>query len=107
MKNIFVGIIAFLFLTLSALAQQSLPSDVVFKIKREAFQNSQIDELAFYLTDFAGPRLAGSKLAERAEIWTKEKFEQMGLSNARIEYAADFPRGGWDNKKTYVAMTEP
>ena len=107
MKNILFSFLVLLFLTFSAIAQQALPADIVFNIKREAFHNSQIDELAFFLTDFAGPRLAASRLAERAEIWSKEKFEAMGFSNARIERAADFPRGGWDNLKTYVAMTQP
>ena len=107
MKNIIIGLFASLFLVFSAVAQQALSEDIVFKIKREAFQSSQMESLAFFLTDFAGPRLAASKLAERAEILSKEKLEEMGFSNVRIEYAADFPRGGWDNHKTYAAMTAP
>ena len=88
-------------------AQQSLPEDIVFKIKREAFQNSQIESLVFYLSDYAGPRLPASKLGERAEIMAKDKLNTMGFSNARIEKAADFPKGGWDNLRTYAAMTTP
>jgi len=107
MKKIFIGIIAFFLSVSIAFSQQSLPDEFAYKIKREAFQNSQIDALALYLTDFAGPRLAASKLAERGEILAKEKLAELGFSNPRIEKAADFPRGGWDNLKTYAAMTAP
>jgi len=107
MKQLFTGALAILFFAFTSFAQQTLSEDIVFKIKREAFQNSQIEALAFYLTDYAGPRLAASKLCERAELLTKEKFAEFGFSNPRIEKAADFPKGGWDNLKTYVAMTAP
>jgi hypothetical protein len=107
MKKFFTGILAILWIASTVVAQQSLPEDIVFKIKREAFQNSKIEALSSYLSDFAGPRLAASKLCVRGEQLTKEKFDELGFSNARIEKAADFPRGGWDNVKTYAAMTAP
>ena len=107
MKKLFTGVIAMLFFATTVVAQQPLSDDIVFKIKREAFQNSKIEALALYLTDYAGPRLAASKLCERGEQLTKEKFDELGFLNARIEKAADFPRGGWDNLKTYAAMTAP
>ncbi len=34
-------------------------------------------------------------------------MEELGFQNVRIEEAADFSRGGWDNLKTYAAMTAP
>ena len=107
MKKMFIGILVILLFAFTSVAQQSLSEDIVFKIKREAFQKSQIESLAFYLTDYAGPRLAASKLGERAEMLAKEKLVELGFANARIEKAADFPRGGWDNLKTYAAMTSP
>ena len=107
MKSFITGIITFLLATFFVSAQQSLPAEVIFKIKREAFQNSKVESLAFYMTDYTGPRLAASKLGERGEQLVKEKFEELGFSNVRIEHAADFPRGGWDNLKTYAAMTAP
>ena len=107
MKKLFAGVLAILCIVSTVVAQQSLPEDIVFKIKREAFQNSQIEAMAFYLSDYAGPRLTASKLGERGEQLTKDKLVEMGFTNARIEQAADFPRGGWDNLKTYAAMTAP
>ena len=107
MRTFITGILAVFFSAFIAVAQQSLPADVIFKIKREAFQNSKIEELAFYMTDYAGPRLAASRLGERSEKLVREKFEELGFSNARIEQADNFLRGGWDNLKTYAAMTAP
>ena len=107
MKNLFTGFLAIVIFASTAVAQQSLPEDIIFKIKREAFQNSQMESITFYMTDLTGPRLTASKLGERAEILTRDKFTELGFQNARIEKAADFPRGGWDNLKTYVAMTAP
>jgi hypothetical protein len=34
-------------------------------------------------------------------------MEELGFQNVRIEAARDFNRGGWDNLKTYAAMTAP
>ena len=106
-RSLFSVIVLAIFITFPATAQQALSEEYAYKIKSEAFQNSKIQEISEYMTDFLGPRLAASKLGERAELLAVEKLKELGFENARIEFAADFPRGGWDNKKTYVAMTEP
>ncbi|MDR0796025.1 MAG: M20/M25/M40 family metallo-hydrolase [Tannerella sp.] len=107
MKKMIAGVIAILLSTFVVVSQQALPEEVIYQIKQEAFQRSQMENLAFSLTDMAGPRLAASRLCERGEQLTKDKLIELGFANARIEKAADFPRGGWDNLKTYVAMTAP
>jgi carboxypeptidase Q len=80
---------------------------MVNKIRQEGLRNSSIEELAYGLTDFAGPRLTGSTGNNRANEWAKNKMEELGFQNVRIEEARDFSRGGWDNLKTYAAMTAP
>ena len=81
--------------------------NMVYKIKQEGSRNSKIEELAFGLTDFAGPRLTGSTGSTRGNEWAKKKMEELGFQNVRIEEAGDFSRGGWDNVKTYAAMVIP
>lgn len=88
-------------------AQTSLPEEMAFKVKNEAFNNSSVEELAQFMTDNLGPRLAASKMKLRAEKMVIGKLNEMGLSNPRAEFAYDFPKGGWDNEKVYVAMTAP
>jgi hypothetical protein len=107
MKKLGIGLLAILFSTLMVVAQQSLSEDITYKIKQEGLRNSQMESLVFYLTDYAGPRLVGSKLAERGEQIARDRLIEMGFTNARIEKAYDFPRGGWDNLKTYAALTAP
>ena len=80
---------------------------MIYKIKQEGTRNSQIEDLTFWMTDFLGPRLTGSTGSNRANEWAKKKMEELGFQNVRIEEARDFNRGGWDNLKTYAAMTVP
>ncbi len=88
-------------------AQSVLSDEIAYKIKREGFSNSKIEELAQFMTDQMGPRLAASQLKLRAEKMAIEKLEELGFSNPRAEYVYDFAKGGWDNKMNYVAMTAP
>ena len=80
---------------------------MIYKIKQEGNQNSKMEELASGMTDFVGPRLTGSTGSARGNEWAKKKMEEFGFQNVRIEEATDFNRGGWDNLKTYAAMTSP
>jgi carboxypeptidase Q len=80
---------------------------MIYKIKQEGLKNSAVAEIAYGLTDYCGARLTGSSGIARANEWAKKKMEELGFQNVRIEEARDFSRGGWDNLKTYAAMTAP
>ncbi|MDP4223529.1 MAG: M20/M25/M40 family metallo-hydrolase [Bacteroidota bacterium] len=86
---------------------EKIDLSMIYKIKQEGMRNSSIEELAYGLTDFSGPRLTGSSGNARGNEWAKKKMEELGFQNVRIEEARDFSRGGWDNLKAYVAMTSP
>lgn len=88
-------------------AQTALSDKYAYEIKNEGFSHSKIEELAQFMTDNMGPRLAASQLNVRAEKMVIEKLKELGLSNPRAEYACDFEKGGWDNKMNYAAMTAP
>ena len=107
-KKFYTGLFLLAFLPLLLTAQkENLDLAMVYKIKQEGSRGSSIEELSYGLTDLAGPRLTGSTGGTRANEWAKKKMEELGLQNVRIEEARDFTRGGWDNLKTYAAMTEP
>jgi hypothetical protein len=107
-KKLFFSVLMAVLLPLSLLAQSySSDLEMVYKIKQEGLSNSQMEDLAFWFTDYAGPRLSASTGDKKAQELAKQKMEEMGFQNVRIEEAADFPRGGWDNLKTYAAMTAP
>ena len=99
--------LSLLFIFSGAILSQSVDLGMIYKIKQEGNRYSTMEDLAFGLTDLTGPRLTGSTGADRGYEWTKKKMEEIGLVNVRIEEAREFTRGGWDNIKTYAAMTAP
>ncbi len=107
-KSSLISLYLMLFIPAMLLSQnEKVDLNMIYKIKQEGMRNSAIEELAFGLTDLTGPRLTGSTGGARGNEWAKKKMEELGLQNVRIEEARDFTRGGWDNLKTYAAMTAP
>jgi carboxypeptidase Q len=108
MKKISASFLFLIFLPLWLMSQsENIDLGMIYKIKQEGLKNSSIEDLAFWFTDFAGPRLTGSTGGNKANELAKKKMEELGFQNVRIEAARDFTRGGWDNLKTYAAMTTP
>jgi carboxypeptidase Q len=104
----FVLLLLFSMLPFITMAQsENVDLTMVYKIKQEGLKNSSIEDLAFGLMDFVGPRLTGSSGINRGNEWARKKMEELGFQNVRIEEATDFKAGGWDNLKTYAAMTAP
>lgn len=87
-------------------AQERVDLEMMYKIKNEGIQKSQIQDLSFHLTDFIGPRLSGSTNLRNARAWTSEKLQEWGLSNVKIDAWGEFGRG-WNVKKSYIAMKDP
>lgn len=107
-KTSLISISLLIFLPAILLSQtEKIDLSIVNKIRQEGMRNSSIEELAYGLTDFTGPRLTGSTGCTRGNEWAKKKMEELGFQNVRIEEARDFARGGWDNLKTYAAMITP
>ena len=80
--------------------------DMIYNIKREGLQNSQVMDIAMYLTDVSGPRLTNSPGYTRAANWAKGKLSGWGLKHAELEAWGEFGKG-WENEKFYLAMTAP
>jgi carboxypeptidase Q len=99
------------FLLLVAISAQALfaqrPVDIsaVERIRREALQNSQVMEHAFFLSDVYGPRLTGSPGFKAAGNWVVKRLQDYGLENVRKEQIG-WGRS-WSYKKFSVHMLEP
>lgn len=87
-------------------AQETPDPAVVAKIRDQAFNHSQVMNIAFYLTDVSGPRLTNSPGYFRAANWVKGTLGQWGLSNAALEPWGDFG-SGWELDKSYLALKLP
>jgi carboxypeptidase Q len=97
---------ALIVFTFHLTAQEKLDLEMIYRIKKEATQNSQIANLSSMLTDYCGPRLSGSTNLRRARQWSMEVFKEWELNNIKEEAHGEFGRG-WDIEKSYLAMTQP
>jgi carboxypeptidase Q len=89
-----------------AAAQERIHAEVNERIRAEGLGNSQIAQLAGYMTEVIGPRLTGSPGMKRANEWTAEQFRSWGLTNVRVEPWGTFGRG-WERESFYARMTAP
>ena len=108
MRKSLFAIAAMLLVLVQVQARQNATVDYdgVYKIKDEGFNNSQVMDIAWNLTDRIGPRLTGSSGLKNAYEWTSSQFKEWGLSNVEILPWGDFGPG-WDVEKSYIAMREP
>ncbi len=107
MKKSILLLVAIFMANAASFAQTCLPNDIAYRVKNEGFANSKLEEIAQFMTDDLGPRLAASQLKLRSEQMVVDKLAELGLTNPRVEFASEFTKGGWDNQMNYVAMTEP
>ena len=105
--NPFVVVMGLLLGCLGSAAQTPQSQEMSYRVKDEAFNHSQIEDISSFMTDVLGPRLAASKMKLRAEKLVMARLDSLGLKNPRVEFAWEFPKGGWDNERNYVAMTAP
>ncbi len=90
----------------SSFAQSESDPATLQKIRDEGLNHSKVMETAFYLTDVAGPRLAGSPGLKRAQDWAVEQLKTWGMVNAQREPWGKFGKG-WEVQKNYAAITVP
>jgi carboxypeptidase Q len=79
---------------------------VVHRIKAEAFQNSQVMEHLFWLTDVNGPRLTASPGFQAAADWAVTRLSAFGLTNVKQEPWGRFGRS-WALRRFSAHMTAP
>ncbi len=87
-------------LTLAALlagahlwAQDEPDSKIVAIIKKHGLEQSQVMDIASWLTDVYGPRLTGSPMLDTATQWAMAKLESWGMKNVHLEAWGPFGRG--------------
>ena len=105
-KAQFLSLILIIFFLPAFSQTEPVDLEVIHKIKQEGLKNSKIKELSFYMTDYVGPRLPNSPTGRHAQKVAQDKMNEFGLSNVHTEVWGEFGHG-WDNQKTYIAMTAP
>src|SRR5580704_4177926 len=79
--------------------------DAIYKIKREAINNSQVMDILSYISDVYGGRLTGSPNVKLAGYWVLKQMQDWKLANPHYEYW-DFGKG-WVNERFYANVTSP
>lgn len=94
MKNTALLFIALLFQTITGLSQDTVYESVNQILRTQGLgENSQVMELASWITDVHGPRLTGSPGLDEALNWAAETLEGMGMENVHRESWGPFERG--------------
>ena len=86
-------------------AQEPVHWEVFEQILDEAFERSEVMSNAGWLTDVYGPRNSKSSGYVGAAKWVRQRLEDYGLSNARLE-PFEFGRG-WENLYSSFHMVAP
>ncbi|MGE3706484.1 MAG: hypothetical protein AB7I13_14525, partial [Vicinamibacterales bacterium] len=87
-------------------AREAKQEDVLWRIRREATDRSEIMKTIQTLTDLYGPRLTGSPNLRRAQDWILQQATAWGLKNAHLE-DWNFGHPGWLNERASVHLVAP
>ena len=90
----------------TALTQESVDFDAVYRIKEEGLKRSEIQEVLSYLTDIHGPRLTNSLQIRVAAEWATKRLGEWNLDNIRQETWGPFGRG-WSNERLIAHVVSP
>ena len=92
--------------TLATAADETPDLTIVNRIKAEAFQNSQVMDHLFYLSDVYGPRLTNSPGHRAAADWVVKRLRGYGLQNVKEEKWGPFGQS-WKLTRFSGHMLEP
>jgi len=91
--------------TPGAKAQEQVDHAVFDRIRAEGYERSQVMEFYNQMVDVFGPRLTGTMIYRESADWVRERFEDWGLDNARLE-SWEFGRG-WTLEGFTAEMVSP
>ena len=77
---------------------------VIRQMWAEGMEQSQVESLAQILTDYIGPRLAGSPNLEAAGDWALSKFQEWGVPARKEQYGT---WEGWQFGITHMDLVAP
>ncbi|MGB0333039.1 MAG: M20/M25/M40 family metallo-hydrolase, partial [Planctomycetota bacterium] len=76
----------------AAVPDEATPmEEVIAAIIDEGKNNSEVWETLTYISEEIGPRLTGSSALERANVWSRDRFTELGLSGARLHRWGEVP----------------
>lgn len=79
----------------STFAQDQVDEQIVSLIRKHAIDQSQVMDIASWITDVYGPRLTGSPMLDKATTWAVNTLKSWGMSNVHLHEWGPFGRG-WE-----------
>ncbi len=86
--------------------QERVEDEVLWKIRQEGTNRSQVLKTLHVLTDVYGPRLTGSPSLKAAGEWAIAQMRSWGMQNGHLE-GWDFARSGWANERLSAHIVAP
>ena len=77
---------------------------VIQDIVQEANDNSQLESLAYALTDLIGPRLVGTPQMQKAHDWAVVTYENWGIDVRNEQWGS---WRGWERGVTHIDLIHP
>ncbi len=106
-KSPLLTLIAFLLvLPFLVFSQETVDEDINKIIRKHGLEQSQVMEIASWLTDVYGPRLTGSPMLDKATEWAVKELKDMGMKNVHLEEWGPFGRG-WELDHFEMHATAP
>lgn len=100
-KRLLLYLILFLF---SGAVFSQTTEEIVAAIEKEAYENSQLEQLAHELMDVIGPRLVGTPQMKQANDWAVKKYTGWGIAAENQEWGK---WRGWERGITHIDMISP
>ncbi len=75
-------------------------------IKKHGLENSQVMDIASWITDVYGPRLTGSPMLDKATAWAESELKSWGMQNVMLDEWGPFGRG-WELKHFEIHASAP
>jgi len=98
--------LAFLLVAVVLPAQEVVDEDVNNVIREQGLEESQVMDIASWVTDIHGPRLTGSPQLDKATEWAVDQLKEWGLKNVHLEEWGPFGRG-WELEHFELHAVEP
>lgn len=101
------GLLLFIsFLCLPLLAQETVNDELNEAIRKHGLEQSQVMDLAAWMTDVYGPRLTGSPMLDKATEWAVGRLKEMGMKNVHLDEWGPFGRG-WEMQHFEIHAETP
>lgn len=104
MKKLFT--LLFLLVGSGIFAQEEVNEELNEIIMKHGLEQSQVMDIASWLTDIYGPRLTGSPMLDKATDWAVKTLESWGMENVHTETWGPFGRG-WELEYFEIHASSP